>query len=194
MDDILAKSIIEKVESQEGKVDDMETAIRKLSGSAEEIELLKREVGTIKALAEGISFPIQEMRELSSSLRECRMQLTLPIQKNVQHHHHFPKVIWATVGLFLALATVCVGWYTTGTSLNEYKANDTKYRYLKVFGSNSLKEILFETDSLYRVEAGLRDRVNEKEEENQRIFELLQEAKNKETEAEELRQKAKRPK
>lgn len=194
MDDILAKSIIEKVETQESKVGEMETAIRKLSGSAEEIELLKREVGAMKEIAKGVSFPIQEMRELSSSLRECRMQLTLPIQKSVQHHHHFPKVIWATIGLFLALATVCAGWYTTGTSLNEYKANDTKYRYLKVFGSNSLKEILFDTDSLYRAEAGLHDRVVEKEEESQRIFELLQEAKNKETEAEELRQKAKRPK
>lgn len=194
MDDILAKSIIEKVETQESKVGELETAIRKLSGSAEEIELLKREVGSMKEIAKGISFPIQEMRELSSSLKECRMQLTLPIEKNVQHHHHFPKVIWATIGLFLGLAAVCAGWYTTGTSLKEYKANDTKYRYLKVFGSNSLKEILFDTDSLYRAEAGLRDRVIEKEEENQRIFELLQEAKNKETEAEELKQKATRPK
>ena len=79
----------------------------------------------------------------------------------------------------------------TGTALKEYKANDTKYRFLKLYGNNSLKVTLFSTDSLYRIYPGMRDSIVQKENENRDRFEMLQKADNEENEAKELRKKAK---
>ena len=191
MDDILAKSIIEKVETQQNKIAEIEAAIKNLSGNDDLIDHLNGAVESMKEAVKEISFPIQEMRELSRSITELRKKLSQPVQNTVQHHHHFPKILWLSIGLFLGLTIVCAGWYMTGTTLEEYKANDTKYRYLKVFGSNSLKELLYNADSLYRVEPGMRDSVIQKEEGNRQVFELLQEAKRKEEEAKELKRKAK---
>lgn len=191
MDDILAKSIIEKVEGHENKIAEIEAAIKNLPGNTEVIELIKRAVESMKEIVKENSFLIREMRELSRSVTEYRKQLSQPVQNTVQTYHHFPKIIWLSIGLFLALAIVSVGWYMTGTTVDEYKANDTKYRYLKLYGNISLKETLFITDSLHRAIVGMRDSVIQKEEENRQVFELLQEAKRKEKEAEELKRKAK---
>lgn len=190
MDDILIKSVIEKVEAQESKIGEIEAAIKKYSDKNLGIEDIKNAVESIRGIAENISFPIQEIKELSRSVAECRKQLNQPVQNSVQHHHHFPKIIWLSIGLFIILVIASTGWYMTGTFLNEYKANDTKYRYLKVFGNNSLKEILFSTDSLHRVNPVMRDSVIQKEEENRQVLELLREAKRKEEEAQELKRKA----
>src|SRR5688572_20298562 len=191
MDDILTKSLIEKVETLENKIAEIEAAIKNPSGNAEGIEYLKSVLESLKEISEGISFPIQEMRELSRTVTECRKQLSQPVQNTVQHHHHFPKIAWLSVGLFLALTIASVGWYMTGTRVEEFKANDTKYRYLKLYSNNSLKETLFVTDSLHRAIPGMRDSVIQKEENNRQVFELLQEAKRKEKEAEALKRKAK---
>jgi len=190
MDDILTKSIIEKVETLENKIAEIEAAIKNHSGNTEGIEHLKTVLESIKAIVEEISFPIHEMRELSRNVIECRKQLSQPVQNTVQHHHHFPKIGWLTIIFFLALVIVCPGWYMTGTALKEYKANDTKYRYLKLYVNNSLKETLFIADSLHRAIPDMRDSVIQKEEENRQVFELLQQAKAKENEAEELKRKA----
>mgnify|MGYP000970236274 CR=1 FL=1 len=190
MDEILAKSIIEKVEGQENKISEMEAAIKNLSGITVEIENIKHAAESMKEIAETISFPTQEMRILSRSITECRKQLSHPVQNTVQHHHHFPKILWLSIGLFLALATVCAGWYMTVAALEEYKESDIKYRYLKVFGNNSIKKILFFTDSLHRANPAIRDSVIQKEADDHRVFELLQEAKRKEEEAKELKRKA----
>lgn len=190
MDDILIKSVIEKVEAQESRIGEIEVAIEKLSGNNLGIEDIKNAVESIREIAEGISFPIHEMRELSRSVAECRKQLSQPVQNTVQHHHHFPKIIWLSIGLFIILIIASAGWYMTGAALQEYKANDTKYRYLKLFGNDSMAEILFFTDSLHRVDRSMRDSVIQKEEENRQLFELLQKAKDKEDEAKELKRKA----
>jgi hypothetical protein len=185
------KSVIEKVETQENKIAEIEAAIKNLPGNTPGIEEIKNVLESIKEIVESISFPIQEMKELSKSVTECRKQLSQPVQNSVQHHHHFPKIAWLIVVLFLALTIVCPGWYMTGTTLKEYKANDTKYRFLKLYGNNSLKETLFTADSLYRVYPGMRDSVIQKENEDKDRFEMLQNADNKENEAKELRKKAK---
>jgi len=190
MEGIFMKSVIETLEAQENKIAEIEAAIKNLPDNTLGVKEIKNVLESINEIVEGISFPIQEMRELSRSIADLRLQLNQPVQNSVKHHHHFPKIAWVTVVFFLALTIVCPGWYATGTALKKYKANDTKYRYLKLYGNNSLKETLFVTDSLHRIYPDMRDSVIQKEEENRQVFELLQEAKRKEKEAEELKRKA----
>lgn len=184
------KSVIEKVEAQENKIGEIEAAIKNIPDNTVGIADVKNAVKSIKEIAESISFPIQEMRELSKAIIEVRDRLNRPVTSTVQHHHYIPKIIWLCIVLFVSLAVVCTGWYMTANTLAEYKANDTKYRYLKLNSNKSLLDLLYRTDSLFRTDAGLRDSVIQKEEENQRIFEMLQKANNMEREAEELKRKA----
>lgn len=190
MDDILMKSVIEKVEAQENKIGEIEAAIKNIPDNTVGIADVKNAVKSIKEIAESLSFPIQEMRELSKAIIEVRDRLNRPVTSTVQHHHYIPKIIWLCIVLFVSLAVVCTGWYMTANTLTEYKANDTKYRYLKLNSNKSLLDLLYRTDSLFRTDAGLRDSVIQQEEENQRIFEMLQKANNMEREAEELKRKA----
>jgi hypothetical protein len=184
------KSIIEKVEAHENKFSEVQGTLKDCSGKSKEIEQVKVELKTMKSAVEGISFPTKEMRELSNSMIEVRDRFNRPVINTVQHHHYFPKIIWLCIGLFVSLAVVCTGWYITANTLTEYKANDTKYRYLKLNSNKSLLELLYATDSLFRTDPGLRDSVIQQEDENQRILEMLQKANNMEREAEELKRKA----
>ena len=42
--------------------------------------------------------------------------------------YYVPKIIYISGGLFTLLSLVLAGWYMTAKKLDEYKANDTKYR------------------------------------------------------------------
>lgn len=191
MSEILLKTIAEKSDKQEKKIVEMEKTLKNVPAHSEEIRQVKTEVNQLKTAVTDISFPTQEMRELSRNLTLSVNLLRQPVINKIHHYHHVRIGIFIVVGLCISLIVTGYGWYATGNTLSEYKASDTKYRYLKVFGSNSLKELLYNADSLYRVEPGMRDSVIQKEEGNRQVFELLQEAKRKEEEAKELKRKAK---
>lgn len=191
MDDILLKSIIEKVEAQGNKIAEVQGTIKDFSGKPQEIEQVKAELKTMKSAVESISFPTKEMRELSKSMIEVRDRLNRPVTNTVQHHHHIPKIIWLCIGLFVSVAVVCTGWYTTANTLSEYKASDTKYRYLKLNSDKSLQQLLYITDSLYRVDKNLRDNVQQREETIREQFELQQRIIEKEREVSRLKEKMK---
>jgi hypothetical protein len=190
MDEILMQSVIEKVGGQEKKISDMQAAINKISDVFGQIESLKGEVQQLNLSVSNLAFPIRDMKDLSKSMADLRNQLGRPITNTVEQYHYFPKIFWLTIVFFAALIIVGVGWFMTGATLSDYKANDTKYRYLKLYNNKSLQELLFVTDSLYRTDPEMRDSVIQKEEEKRKIFELLQEANSMEKEAEELKRKA----
>jgi hypothetical protein len=82
-----------------------------------------------------------------------------------------------------------VGWYRAEDSLALYRANDTKYRYLKLNGGQSLYKALVSLDSLYIKDEKMRDWVIAREERNEKAFQLTQRAIQMEKEAKELKQK-----
>lgn len=191
MDDILMKSVIDKMEIQENRIAEIETTLKNFPGNNAGIEEVRKVLEALKEIIENISFPIYEMRELTKSVTELRRDLRQPVQNTIEHRHYYPKILWLTIVFFLGLVIVSAGWYMTINTIEDYKANDTKYRYLKVFGNNSLKELLFAADSLHRVDPHMRDSVIQRENDNRERFEMLQEANSKEKEAKELRKKAK---
>src|SRR3990170_8086584 len=159
MSDILLSTVVDKVNAQEKKIAEMQGTLKNVPGHAEEIRQIKKEVVDLKTTVKDISFPTKEMRELSTKLTESISLLRQPVTNKVLHHHYVPKSIWIAAVLFIGLAVVCSGWYMTINSLSKYKANDTKYRFLKLNNNKSLQQLLFITDSLYRIDPRMRDSV-----------------------------------
>jgi len=106
------------------------------------------------------------------------------------HHHHATKTIWIAAALFLIVCLEAAALYETINKLNAYKANDTKYRYLKLQDNTALNKLLTFTDSLYQINGTMRDSVIRREEQNQRNLEILRRAIQLEKEAKELKKKA----
>lgn len=196
MNEILIDTLIDKVDAHEKKIEGHDIKINgvveKVEGLMEFTEMLTAILNTVettKADIHRLSFPENELRNFAASLVTHTALLKQPVKKEIIHHHHFSKIIWIAVGLFLVVCLVSTGWYITSDKLDLYKANDTKYRYLKLENNKSLLTILQKTDSLYQADNQLRQRVIAKEEENQRNLEMLQRALRMEAEAKELKQK-----
>lgn len=191
MSEILLKTIVEKSNTQEKKIAEMQGTLKNVPGHAEEIQHIKKEMGELKTTVKNISFPTEAMQDLSNRLTESTRLLRQPVINKVLHHHYVPKIIWIAAGLFIALSLACLGWYMTADKLSEFKANDTKYRYLKLNNNQSLRQLLYITDSLYRVDRNLRESVRQREETIREQFELQQRIVEKEKEVSRLKEKMK---
>ena len=119
------------------------------------------------------------------------------IKKEVRACIRFSKVEYfvvrqkasrATVALFLLVCLLTTGWYMTSTKLDLYRANDTKYRYLKLQPTIGLRQWCRGADSLYTVDENMRATVLAREEEKQRKLETLQRATEMEEEARKLKE------
>lgn len=193
MNEVLLGSVIEKVDANERKMEDQERVISELKEKVAHmpdtalLNNIKTGFEKIQTEINKISFPEIEMRELSERLLTSVMLLKQPVKQEVIQRHHVPKIIWIAASLFLLLCLVLTGWYNTNNHLKLYKANDTKYRYLKLQGSSTLNNVLGFTDNLYKVDDKMRDKVIEQEEQNQRDLEKMRRALQMEKEAKELK-------
>jgi len=190
MNEVLINSMIDKVDAHEKKITELKEKTEHLPDYTELLNQAKTVVEEIKKDVKKIDFPQKEIQQLSASLGTTNSLLKQSLKQEVIHHHHVPKVTWIAVGLFLALCFVLTGWYKTAGKLEMYKANDTKYRYLKLESNAALNKLLDVTDSLYMANAKMREVVIAREEENQRQFEMIQRALQLEKEAKELKQQA----
>ena len=176
-----------KVEGQDKKIAALEEKIKNIPDNE---ELYQKLVNAIHGLREDIkesSFSVDKLQGLSSRLDTVMGQVSQPAENKVLHHHHVPKIIWITAGLFITLALVSSGWYITGSKLDGFIANDTKYRQLRLDTSKqALQLYLDKIDSLYSARPDMRKIVLEKEEEYQMNFERLQKAKRLKDEAKTL--------
>ncbi len=137
-------------------------------------------------------FPIEKLQSLSSRLDTVMSLLREPVENKVLHHHHVPKIIWITAGLFITLALISSGWYITANKLDSFIGNDTKYRQLRLDTSKQgLQIYLDKIDSLYVTRPDMRKIVLEKEVEYQINFERLQKAARLKAEAKYLENEAK---
>jgi len=100
---------------------------------------------------------------------ELRQQ---PPAKKVVHQHHAANILWLAAGLFVLLLMACGGWYSTSGKLDQYKANDIKYRYLKQKSNLTTFQFLYRLDSLQQTGYAMQDSVESWEAEEQKAFEL----------------------
>ncbi|MDN3656061.1 hypothetical protein QWZ08_10520 [Ferruginibacter paludis] len=100
---------------------------------------------------------------------ELRQQ---PPPQKVVHQHHAANILWVTAGLFVLLLLASGGWYSTSGKLDQYKANDIKYRYLKQKSTFTNLQFLYRLDSLQVSSYPMRDSVESWEAEERKAFEL----------------------
>lgn len=188
--DVFMEVAVKKMELQDKKLSELEERLTIGPDHTKQIQQLIASVEGLKTNFNSGQLS-NKVQELSARINIAIGLLQKPIENKVNHHHHVPKLIWITAGLFIVLALVCSGWYMTSEKLNGFVANDTKYRKLKRDSANKRLQVdLDRVDSLYRVNPDLREIVIKAEEENKRNLQLLQKARNMESEASELKRKA----
>ena len=167
----------DKIAKQEKRFVVLEEKLKELSENKTTlIEIMQ----SIKLWKEGIlqsTLPADTLKVFSTRLDINNQLLQQAAKNKVQHHHHIPKLIWITAGLFISLALALSGWYATTQKANQFIANDTRYRYLKLDTSQKyLQNYLYRVDSLYKTMPDMRKHVFEEEQRLQENFEKLQKA------------------
>lgn len=183
--------VTNKLERQDEKIAGLDEKIKNIREYRDDFEQIKKEFTELKSMVGKISFPVNEMHELSTNLHTSVKLLKQPVQEKLLHHHYIPKLLWVTIGLLLLACLFFILWLSAGENLDQYKSNDTKYRYLKLQENPNLRDLLYNIDSIHLTNPDLRDSVEQRELQNKRNLEMLQEAIRKEKEAKELRDKAK---
>lgn len=178
-----------KLEQHYEQISALQNILHQLTNWKTTLNQLTESNGQINKLLIELPEQTKQHQRLHRTLQDTIAALTRPqVQK---HHHHFPQIAWATVGLFLVLCLVVTSWYLTASRLGDFRDNDTKYRYLQLIDNNQVSDVLHFTDSLQRAQPEFfRDSVLSEEAEKYRRLEMLDEAIRKEAEAEQLRQRA----
>ncbi|MEJ7829867.1 MAG: hypothetical protein WKF91_16780 [Segetibacter sp.] len=192
MSEELIHSVIDQVDAHEKKISELNKKTAQIPEYTERLKEFDNSVNILRSDVKKLQFPEKEIQQLSDKLETGIQIFRQPVKQKIVHHHHAPKVLWATGILFLIVCLVSIGWYQTVNKLDLYKANDTKYRYLKLQAEKGLSEWLRIIDKREREDATLRDKVIAKEEENQAKLETLQRATEMEKEVKELKQQVKK--
>ena len=133
----------------------------------------------------------KKLDELNQNLALIIRQIPILQNQKIEHKHHLHKGIWVAVGLFVSCFLLAWGWLSSHQSIEVFKANDIKYRYLKVNGNKNTLKLCQYIDSIY-LKNGV-DFCHNVEQEEQRLFEqveLLRLAGEREKEAKTLREQA----
>ena len=192
MNEALLNSIVEQVDAHERKIDELHKQGQQVLSDTTTIHLIHTSLEDIKLRLQQASYPLKYMQQLSRLLEGNLQLLKRPIQQEVVHHHHATKIIWATAALFLTVCLLASGWYMTANKFELYKSNDTKYRYLKLQRSISLRQWWRSADSLFIANKNMRGDVLAREEQKQRDIETLQRAMEMEEEAGRLKRQLKK--
>jgi len=186
MEDILSKSIVEKLDMQAGQIREMQSTVNEIS---EQHIRIQQDITKVKATVNGIFFPTEQINQLTQTISVLKERLHHLLQTR-EHHFRVMVKFWLTI-IVLAAVVFFTGrqWHLTNQELTHYIASDTKYRYLKLNGSKPLKELLFITDSLYRADPGMRDSVLWREQVIREQWELQQQIQVKESELKVLKEK-----
>lgn len=149
MSEVLLETIVEKLES-------LEIALLKESNASKdnltqqallkEVSLLKSEVIIHTSLLKSNE---EKMNGLMKSISTLNFKLSIPLQNNIKHSHHFHKGALVGLAFFVLSAVFLYGWIRCSNVKEQFEANDMKYRFLKMDGNASLLKITHYTDSLY---------------------------------------------
>ncbi len=182
------------IETLASKVDKQEKLLQELD---EKVKAIPDNTGKIAEIWQEMhytflqhSLPKEEIVTLTAALSQNIRIMKTPRTENLIHHHHLSKLIYIVIALVIIVAIMSIGWYNTADKLKQYKAADTKYRFLKLQDSKSIQQLLATTDSLYYGNPTLRDSVLRQEQLKNDRLEMLRLATEQEQSARELRKKA----
>ncbi len=189
MSELLLQTIVEKLESLE--------LAWKVSGDPEKetVVQLKNEIeflrSDLKKLPTQILPSTAKLCELSMCIDSISRQLQVPLQNRIEHKHELHKGFLISISLFLLLVILIWALINFYQNNKQYKANDLKYRYLKIADNTAILKLCSITDRLYQKnEDSFRIGVEQEEQRLIRQAEDLRLAGEKEKEAKSLRNRA----
>jgi len=142
MDELLLQTVVEKLE-------DIELLVKQnnQNKTGEELKKISEELNNFSSR----TISSEKMKELIKSLDAPSNKLNTPVQNTVEHRHYLHKGIWIAIALFVLTIFVLTGWINSYYNTKPLRANDLKYRALKTMQDESLKKVLYNIDSLYKI-------------------------------------------
>ena len=181
--------VTNKIQKQAEQISAIEKKLETVADTSPVLLEIKKQLTEIKVAIIAIKFPTKQMEELSGNMAAGVALLKQPVENKVIHHHHVPKIILISAGLFILLCLVCCGWYNTAQKLDIHQANDFKYRHLKLKSSQNLQRLLIITDSLYKNQPDFSEAVLQGEDSIRNMIQMQVDVK--EAEVKELKKKMK---
>ncbi|MBC9934418.1 hypothetical protein [Chitinophaga qingshengii] len=197
MNELLLQTIVDKLNKVDEGIRQINSAAPQMPDYTEQLKNVSASLEQIRAdvagMPERLKFPTAAVYTLSQNLEINNDLLKRPPIQEIKHHHHVRAGVIVSACLFLLLVLGAVWLFNTRSILQAYRAGDIKYRYMQLQGGKQLHPFLSTIDSLYQAQPqAFRDSVLNWEEERQRIAVMLHEAREKEEEAGQLRNRAKR--
>ena len=178
-------------EKQDQKISDLEKRVSAIPDYSQGISVVIKGIEELKQITNRNTIPESDLRQLNSNLNKTNGYLSQPVVNKVEHHHHVPRITIISVILFVVICLIIMGWYNTSQRLEQYKENDTKYRFLKVQHNLPLQNLLFKTDSLYSLRPDMRENVIRQEDSILDRFRRIQLLEAKEKEVKNIKEKLK---
>lgn len=172
--------VTNKIKKQDEQIAGIEEKLKTIPDTTPELIDIKKQLTEIKVAITAIKFPTKQMDDLSGNLATSVAILKQPVENKIIHLHHIPKIIIVTAVLFLALCLAFCGWYNTNQKLDQYQANDYKYRFLKLRNNPALHQLLLFTDSLHQTNPSFADEVLHGEDSIHKMIQQLVDAKERE--------------
>lgn len=181
--------VTNKIQKQAEQISTIEKKLETIQGTSSVLLEIKKQLTEIKVAIVAIKFPTKQMEELSGNIATGVALLKQPVENKVIHHHHIPTIILVAAALFIILSLVCCGWYNTAQKLDIHRANDFKYRHLRLENNYTLRRLLIYTDSLYQNHPSFEETVLQREDSVRNMIQMQVDAK--EAEVKELKKKMK---
>ena len=139
----------QQIQEQDKRLTALEGKFSDMPDQSDDLRQIKARVQTIDSKMDKLQFPTQKMEEFSRELKTGVATIKQPVTTEIKHHHYVPGLIWIAGGLFLVLCLVSSGWFMTTEKMGQYRANDIKYRNLKLAPDSAVAAYLFWLDSIY---------------------------------------------
>ncbi|QES87362.1 hypothetical protein [Rhizosphaericola mali] len=187
---VLIETVVKKLREQNDLLVRIQEQTSKSDHLQPKLEAIRNELHQIKKGDLFSQILTQEIKAIKAPINGVLRLLDAPIEHTNIHHHHFPKLLWITIALLLLCVCLITSWNHCSNKLDNYKFNDSKYRFLQLQEGKSLQTKLKWVDSLYKVRPNMLDSVNNLEQDRNAKLEMIRQAIEMENKAKEMRKDA----
>jgi hypothetical protein len=108
---------------------------------------------------------LSEVKMLREELKQHTQLFEKPLEKTIHHRHFLAKPLYTLVVMLLVLMVGAFFWIKTGATSDQYRANDSKWRHLKLIRDSTLLNTTEHIDRDWLADpAAFEQLVNEEEE------------------------------
>ncbi|MGI8951760.1 MAG: hypothetical protein ACR2FN_09285 [Chitinophagaceae bacterium] len=146
--ELLIEDILEEIKQVRFSSNEQQKEIKEVK---EKLSSFEQKMNTKKEVTSIVDIkPLHE--EISKGFMQIQTLITnMPSTIHVEHKHHLHKGILISIVLLAISILSSFGWFKSYTNEKLYEANDIKYRSLKLTNNKALLNLLYFTDTLYKL-------------------------------------------